>query len=63
MRAVAAAGLAQGAETRRALRLLQSKVQCPIIGLPDFSNFSGAALLARIEAELGSEPRDASVAT
>ncbi|HEV3111856.1 MAG TPA: ArsA family ATPase [Candidatus Binataceae bacterium] len=61
--AVASAGLAQEAETRRALRLLQSKVKCPIVPLADFSNFSGAALMARIAAELGSEPRDASVAT
>jgi anion-transporting ArsA/GET3 family ATPase len=59
---VAAAGLAQMVETRKALRLLQSKVQCPIIGLPEFSNFSGAALLARIEAELSAEPRPTSAA-
>ena len=60
--AVASAGLAQEAETRRALRLLQSKVQCPIVPLADFSNFSGPALMAHIAAELGSEPRKASVA-
>jgi anion-transporting ArsA/GET3 family ATPase len=59
---VAAAGLAQMVETRKALRLLQSKVPCPVIGLPEFSNFSGAALLARIEAELSAEPRPTSAA-
>ncbi|HEY2104346.1 MAG TPA: ArsA family ATPase [Candidatus Binataceae bacterium] len=61
--ALASTGLSQEAETRRALRLLQSKVQCPIVPLPDFSNFSGPALMARIAAELGSEPRGVSVAT
>jgi anion-transporting ArsA/GET3 family ATPase len=60
--AVAAAGLAQEAEMRRALRTLQSNVQCPIMPLPDFSEFSGPALMARIAAELSSEPRDASAA-
>jgi len=60
--AVASAGLAQEAETRRALRLLESKVRCPILPLGDFSEFSGAALMARVAAELGSEPRDASAA-
>jgi anion-transporting ArsA/GET3 family ATPase len=58
--AVASAGLAHVVETRRAIRLLQSKVQCPIIGLPDFSDFSGPALLARVTAELSSQPRTAS---
>jgi anion-transporting ArsA/GET3 family ATPase len=61
--AVAAAGLAQEAETRRAVRLLHSKVQCPIVPIAEFHNFSGPALMARIAAELGGEPRDASVAT
>ena len=60
---VAAAGLQQATEARRALRLLQSKVKSPIITLPDFNSFSGAALLARITAELSSEPRDTSAAT
>jgi anion-transporting ArsA/GET3 family ATPase len=60
--AVASAGLAQEAETRGALRLLESKVGCPIVPLGDFSDFSGAALMARVAAELGSEPRDASAA-
>ena len=59
---VAAAGLQQATEARRALRLLQSKVNCPIITLPEFNSFSGPALLARITAELSSEPRDASTA-
>jgi anion-transporting ArsA/GET3 family ATPase len=58
--AVASTGLAQAAETRRALRLLQSKVRCPIVTLGDFTDFSGAALMARVAAELGSEPRGAS---
>jgi anion-transporting ArsA/GET3 family ATPase len=61
--AVAAAGLAQSVEARRAIKSLQSKVQCPIITLPDFSDSSGAALLARIEAELSAEPRTASTVT
>ncbi len=61
--AVAGAGIAQEAEARRALRLLQSRVGCPIVTLAEFSNFSGPALMARIAAELGSEPRNASVAT
>ncbi len=60
---VAAAGLAQAAEARRALRLLQSKVQCPIIMIPDFNTLSGAALMAQITAELSSEPREASNVT
>jgi anion-transporting ArsA/GET3 family ATPase len=60
---VAAAGLAQTTEARRALRMLQGKVQCPLIALPDFNSFSGQALLARITAELSTEPRGASVAT
>jgi len=60
---IAAAGLAREAETRRALRLLQSRVECPIVPLGDFSDFSGAALMARVAAELSTEPRDASVAT
>ncbi|HKD65943.1 MAG TPA: ArsA family ATPase [Candidatus Binataceae bacterium] len=61
--AVASAGLAQEAETRRALRLLQSKVRCPIVPLAEFSDFSGAALMSRVAAELASEPTGASVAT
>jgi anion-transporting ArsA/GET3 family ATPase len=61
--AVASAGLAQEAETRRALKILQSNVHCPILPLPDFSEFSGPALMARIAAELSTEPRDASAAT
>jgi anion-transporting ArsA/GET3 family ATPase len=60
---VAAAGLAQTTEARRALRILQAKIQCPIIGLPDFQDISGPALLAHITAELLTEPRDASAAT
>jgi anion-transporting ArsA/GET3 family ATPase len=60
---VAAAGLQQAAEATRALRLLQSRVRCPIIMIPDFNAFSGAALMARIAAELSSDPRDASSAT
>jgi anion-transporting ArsA/GET3 family ATPase len=61
--AIAAAGLAQSVEARRAIKSLQSKVQCPIITLPDFSDCSGVALLARIEAELSAEPRTTSVGT
>jgi anion-transporting ArsA/GET3 family ATPase len=60
---VAAAGLARATEARRALRMLQSKVRCPVIALPDFNSFSGAALLTRITAELSTEPRDTSAAT
>jgi anion-transporting ArsA/GET3 family ATPase len=60
--AVASAGLAREAETRRALAQLQSAVRCPIVPLAEFSNFSGPALMARVAAELGSEPRDASAA-
>jgi anion-transporting ArsA/GET3 family ATPase len=61
--AVASAGLAREAESRHALGQLQSVVKCPIVPLAEFSNFSGAALMARVAAEVGSEPRDASVAT
>jgi len=61
--AVAAAGLAQEAAMRRALRTLQAKVQCPILPLPDFSEFTGPALMARIAAELSTQPRNASAVT
>jgi anion-transporting ArsA/GET3 family ATPase len=61
--AVSSAGLAREAETLRALRMLQSRVECPIVPLGDFSDCSGAALMARVAAELSTEPRDASVAT
>ncbi len=60
--AVASAGLAQQAETRRALKILQSRVRCPILPLPDFSEFSGPALMARLAAELSTEPRNACAA-
>jgi anion-transporting ArsA/GET3 family ATPase len=56
--AVALAGLAQEAETRRALKTLQAKVQCPILPLPDFGEFCGPALMARLAAELSTEPGD-----
>ncbi len=55
--AVAAAGLAEDARSRRAVRQLQSKIPCPIIRLGDFNDFSGAALMARVAAELSNEPR------
>src|SRR5260370_4610854 len=49
--AVAAPGLAQSVEARRAIKSLQSKVQCPIITLPAFTDSSGAAHLARIQTD------------
>jgi anion-transporting ArsA/GET3 family ATPase len=60
--AVAAGGLAREAEARDALKQLRAAVQCPIMTIAEFGNFSGAALMARVAAELASEPRNESAA-
>lgn len=48
----------RAATARRAVGALRAQVACPIIELPDFAEFSGRALMARIAAELSSDPGD-----
>jgi anion-transporting ArsA/GET3 family ATPase len=49
---------ARATAARQAVDYLRSEVDCPIIELPDLPEFSGRALMARIAAELSSDPGD-----
>ncbi|HLH75717.1 MAG TPA: ArsA family ATPase [Candidatus Binataceae bacterium] len=48
----------RAATARRAVGYLRTQVACPIIELSDLPEFSGRALMARIAAELSSDPGD-----